>query len=84
MTHLTQVVAELQERVERAERLPWSWTDEGTSPEETRTLLNELSRLQAFHARIEAAHQEHLRTGAYAPLGMAAQDALLALKKEKS
>lgn len=34
-------------------------------------------RLAKFHAAIAAAHAEHLRTGDYVRLGIAAQDAFL-------
>jgi hypothetical protein len=39
-------------------------------------LLDELEGARAFRALLEEAHKEHLRTGDYAVLGMAAQDAL--------
>jgi hypothetical protein len=43
--------------------------------------LSELDRLREFRNQLDTAHKEHLRTGDYAPLGMAAQDALRALEK---
>jgi hypothetical protein len=43
----------------------------------------EVARLRNFKRAIEAAHAEHLRTGDYTPLGIAAQDALLALERDR-
>lgn len=42
----------------------------------------ELSYLLCFESAIRDAHREHLKTGDYAPLGMAAQDALMQLDKD--
>lgn len=40
------------------------------------SLERELKVLRVFRARIEDAHVEHLRTGNYIKLGIAAQDAI--------
>jgi multidrug resistance efflux pump len=67
------------ERLRAGNREMWNATSK-TEAE----IIQENGRLRSFKTAIEAAHAEHLKTGDYLRLGMAAQDALLAEEKSKS
>lgn len=43
----------------------------------------ELDQLREFRAAIDRAHDAHLATGDYLPLGIAAQNALMALRRRE-